>query len=76
VTNRIALNFYGGQQSNYERDILAGSISSNAGDFGNVMYRMAPNVILSFEGGQLRTNYYRVATRLNDHYDLAIAYLF
>lgn len=76
VTNRVALNFYGGQQSNYEADILAGNISSNAAYFGNVMYRMAPNVLLSFEGGQVRTNYFRVGTRLNDHYDLAIAYLF
>jgi len=76
VTNRLALNIFGGQQSNYESDIAAGSISSNAAYFGNVMYRLAPNVIMSFEGGQVRTNYFRVGTRLNDHYDLAIAYLF
>jgi hypothetical protein len=76
VTNRVAFNLYGGQQSNYESDILAGSISSNAAYFANVMYRLAPNVILSFEGGQVRTTYFRIGNRLNDHYDLAIAYLF
>ncbi|HEV2691033.1 MAG TPA: hypothetical protein VGV35_20900 [Bryobacteraceae bacterium] len=76
ITSRVAFNFYGGQQSNYEADILAGNISSNAAYFANVMYRFAPNVILSFEGGQVRTNYFRIGTRLNDHYDLAIAYLF
>ncbi|HYL78490.1 MAG TPA: hypothetical protein VEU96_30135 [Bryobacteraceae bacterium] len=76
VTSRVAFNLYGGQQSNYESDILAGNISSNAAYFGNVMYRFAPNVILSFEGGQVRTTYFRIGNRLNDHYDLAIAYLF
>ncbi len=40
------------------------------------MYRVAPNVIVSLEGGQVRTAYYQSGNRLNDHYDLAIAYLF
>jgi hypothetical protein len=40
------------------------------------MYRLAPNVIVSLEGGQVRTAYYQIGNRLNDHYDLAIAYLF
>lgn len=76
ITSRLAFNMYGGQQTNAESDILPGNISSNAAYFSNLMYRLAPNVILSMEGGQVRTNYFRVGNRLNDHYDLAIAYLF
>jgi hypothetical protein len=52
------------------------NIGSNPAYFANLMYRLAPNVILSVEGGQVRTKYFQVGNRLNDHYDLAIAYLF
>lgn len=76
ITSRLAFNIYGGQQTNAESDILSGNISNNAAYFSNLMYRLAPNVILSMEGGQVRTTYFRVGNRLNDHYDLAIAYLF
>jgi hypothetical protein len=40
------------------------------------MYHLAPNVITSLEAMQLRTNYMNTGIRINDHYDLAIAYLF
>jgi hypothetical protein len=51
-------------------------MAKNQGYFGNVMYRLAPNVVVSLEGGQIRTTYYQIGNRLNDHYDLAIAYMF
>jgi hypothetical protein len=76
VTARLAFNAYGGQQDDVNRDLLTGGIGKNQAYFGNMMYRLAPNVIVSLEGGQVRTAYYRVGNRLNDHYDLAIAYLF
>jgi hypothetical protein len=76
ITTRLAFNLYGGEQSNKDSDVLSGNIGSNAAYFANVMYRLAPNVILSLEGGQVRTKYLQVVNRLNDHYDLAIAYLF
>lgn len=76
VTSRLAFNLYGGQQDDRNSDLLAGNIAKNQAYFGNLMYRMAPNVIVSIEGGQVRTTYMRFGTRLNDHYDLAIAYLF
>jgi len=41
-----------------------------------VMYRIAPNVIIGVEGGQVRTLYLNNGTHLNNHYDLAFAYLF
>jgi hypothetical protein len=76
ITARLAFNIYGGQQVNRETDLIFGNTGSNAGYFSNFMYRLAPNVILSLEGGQVRTTYYQIGNRLNDHYDLAIAYLF
>ena len=76
VTSRLAFDLYGGEQDDRNSDLLAGNISKNQGYFGNVMYRLAPNVVVSLEGGQVRTTYYRVGNRLNDHYDLAIAYMF
>lgn len=76
VTSRLAFNIYGGEQTNRDTDLVTGNIGNNQAYFANVMYRLAPNVIISLEGGQVRTAYYRTGTRLNDHYDLAIAYLF
>ena len=76
ITSRLAFNLYGGQQDDRNSDLIYGNISKNQAYFGNVMYRLAPNVIVSLEGGQVRTTYMQIGNRLNDHYDLAIAYLF
>jgi len=76
ITARLAFNVYGGEQVNRNTDLVFGNSGANAGYFSNFMYRLAPNVILSLEGGQVRTAYYQIGNRLNDHYDLAIAYLF
>jgi len=76
ITSRLAFNIYGGEQVNRGSDLVSGSIGGNAAYFSNFMYRLAPNVIVSLEGGQVRTSYYQIGNRLNDHYDLAIAYLF
>jgi len=76
ITSRLAFNIYGGEQVNRNTDLVFGNSGSNAAYFSNFMYRLAPNVILSLEGGQVRTAYYQIGNRLNDHYDLAIAYLF
>ena len=76
VTQRLAFDIYGGQQDDNNRDLVSGFIARNLAYFGNVMYRLAPNVLVSLEGGQVRTTYFQVGNRLNDHYDLAVAYLF
>lgn len=76
VTQRLAFDFYGGTQDDRNHDLAAGFIGSNRAYFANAQYRIAPNVILSLEGGQVRTQYLGTWTRLNNHYDLAIAYLF
>ncbi len=76
ITSRLAFDVYGGEQVNRNTDLVFGNSGANAGYFSNFMYRLAPNVIVSLEGGQVRTAYYQIGNRLNDHYDLAIAYLF
>jgi hypothetical protein len=72
----LAFDVYGGQQDDRNSDLLPKFMAKNQGYFGNVMYRLAPNVVVSFEGGQIRTMYVGVGNRLNDHYDLAIGYMF
>jgi hypothetical protein len=76
VTPRLTFNIYGGEQVNRKSDLISGDAGSNAAYFANFMYRVAPNVIVSLEGGQVRTAYYQIGNRLNDHYDLAIGYIF
>ena len=43
---------------------------------GNLIYRLGPNVLLGLEASQARTNYFLRPNRLNNHYDLALGYLF
>ena len=75
LTQRLSFNVYGGQQDDRNSDVVFGNIVKNQAYFSNVMYRFAPNVVVSLEGGQVRTTYIGTGNRLNDHYDLAIAYL-
>ena len=76
ITARLAWDLYGGQQDDRNSDLAYQYIGKNQGYFSNLMYRIAPNVIVSLEGGQVRTTYVGLGNRLNDHYDLAVAYLF
>ena len=76
ITARLAWDLYGGQQDDRNADLEYGYIAKNQGYFSNFMYRIAPNVIVSLEGGQVRTTYLGLGNRLNDHYDLGVAYLF
>ncbi len=76
ITARLAWDVFGGQQADRNSDLSYQYIAKNQGYFSNLMYRIAPNVIVSLEGGQVRTTYVGLGNRLNDHYDLAVAYLF
>jgi len=76
ITSRLAWDFYGGQQDDRNSDLSFGYIAKNQGYFTNFMYRVAPNVLVSLEGGQVRTSYLGLGNRVNDHYDLAVGYLF
>lgn len=76
ATEKLSFNFYGGQQDDRNRDLAAGGIAKNQYYAANVMYLLAPNVLGAFEMGQARTTYLGIGNRLNNHYDLALGYLF
>lgn len=73
---RLSFNFFGGQQNDRDSDLLSGRIGKNQKYGANFFYRLAPNVLVSFETSQLRTTYIGIGERVNNHYDLAFAYLF
>jgi hypothetical protein len=73
---RLSFHIYAGEQSNRPADIAYDSIQRNFVYAGNIMYKLAPNVIAALEAAQIRTQYLGSLLRLNNHYDLALAYLF
>ena len=73
---KLTFHVYAGEHLNRSQDLLAGTPTRNFTYAGNAMYRIAPNIIGSFELSQTRTNYLNQGIRLNNHYDLALAYLF
>ena len=75
-TQRLSLNIYGGQQDDQNRYLVTGRIGKNQAYAANMTYLLAPNVLGSFEAGRVRTTYLGIGNRVNNHYDLAIAYLF
>ncbi len=75
-TARLSFNLFSGQQDDRNRDLLSGRIGKNLAYGANLFYRVAPNVIIGLETSQLRTSYLGSGTLLNNHYDLALAYLF
>ncbi len=76
LTQRASLNFYGGQEDDWNRDLEPGGISRNLAYAASFMYRLGPNILASFESSQVRTTYLNSGTRIFPHYDLALAYLF
>jgi hypothetical protein len=76
ATPRLSFHIYGGQEDDRNSDLSAGAIAKNQAYAGNVMYRLGSNVVTSFEFSQVRTTYLNLGTKLNPHYDLALAYFF
>ncbi|MCX6613711.1 MAG: hypothetical protein NTW74_23055 [Acidobacteria bacterium] len=75
-TPRLAANLYSGQHDDRNRDLATGAIGKNFLYAGNLVYRIATNLTISFEASQVRTDYIRLGRRLKNHYDLALAYQF
>jgi hypothetical protein len=73
---RLWFNFFSGQEDDRNSDLAPGAIGKNLVFGANVFYRLAPNVLASLETSQTRTSYLGYSTLLNNHYDLALAYLF
>jgi hypothetical protein len=76
ASNRLSFHLMGGIHDSRNRDLLPGDIGYNHSYGGNFFYHIAPNVIVSFEAMHTRTLYLGPGLRMNNHYDLAIAYLF
>ncbi len=76
ATPKLTFHLIAGQQNNRASEVSDGLIYKNQGYAANLVYRLAPNVLFSLEGMQLRTSYVGSGTRLNNHYDLGVAYLF
>ena len=76
ATPKLTFHLIAGQHNNQASEVSDGLIDKNQGYAANLVYRLAPNVLFSLEGMQLRTSYVGSGTRLNNHYDLGVAYLF
>jgi len=76
ATKRLTFNLFGGLENDRAADLLAGDIHRNSMYAANAIYRLGSNVLLGFEISQVRTNYLLQPSRLNNHYDLSLAYLF
>ena len=76
ITPRLALDGFGGEQDDRNRDLNSGGVAKNLSYGANLMYRVGSNVLTGLEASQVRTTYLGAGTRINPHYDLAIAYLF
>ncbi|HTS66609.1 MAG TPA: hypothetical protein VMH28_31515 [Candidatus Acidoferrales bacterium] len=73
---RLDFHLFTGQVDDNNHDLGSGSIGKNLLYGGNAYFRLAPNVLVGLEATQLRTMYIGQGVRINNHYDLALAYLF
>jgi len=76
AARRLDIHLFAGEQEYRDSDLLAGNIGKNLLFGANFFYHLAPNVIVGPEATELRTLYLGQGTRINNHYDLALAYLF
>ena len=76
ITPSLDFHLFSGQQDDRNRDLSDGRIGKNLLFGGNLYYHLSPNVILGLETTQLRTVYLGQGVRINNHYDLALGYLF
>ena len=74
--DRLSFHIYGGEEQDRASDLVANSIHSNFVYAGNAIFKLAPNVLAALEISQTRTSYTTSGIRINNHYDLALAYLF
>ncbi len=76
ATPKLSFHLYGGEEADRGADLTGNAVRRNLIYAANAIYKLAPNVIAAIEISQNRTAYIVSGTRLNNHYDLAIAYLF
>lgn len=76
AARRLDLHLFSGLHDDADQDLIAGGIGKNHMFGANLYYRLAPNVLIGLETSQVRTYYLGQGTRINNHYDLALGYLF
>jgi len=76
ATPRLSFHLFSGLENGRTADLADYAIGRNWLYGANFFYRLAPNVLLGAEVSQARTAYIDSSLRLNNHYDLALAYLF
>ncbi len=76
ATQRLSFHIFSGLEDGRAADLMPYAIGRNWVYGGNFFYRLAPNVLAGVEATQARTAYVENGLRLNNHYDLALAYLF
>jgi hypothetical protein len=76
ITNRWKFHLLAGMHDDRNRDLPVDGIGRNFTYGGNFHFLLSPNLILSLEALQVRTDYLRSGLRLINRYDLAIGYLF
>lgn len=76
ANSRLSFNVMAGRHDDRNTDLLSGMVGRNTAWGANAMYRLAPNVVVGLEALQVRTEYLGTGLRINNHYDLAVAYLF
>jgi hypothetical protein len=75
-TSRLSFHIFGGAHEDNSRDLNYNGISRNESYAANAMYLLGSNVMVSLEGGVLRTHLLPYGERTRNYYDLAVAYLF
>jgi hypothetical protein len=76
AARRWDFHLFSGQIDDANRRLGAGAIGKNLLYGGNLYFRIAPNVLTGIETTQVRTMYIGQGVRINNHYDLALAYFF
>ena len=76
TVRRVDLHLFSGAQYYENRVLDTGDVSRTVAFGANVFFRIAPNVLIGPEAAQFRTLYIGRGTRLTNHYDFALAYLF
>ncbi|HBY64281.1 MAG TPA: hypothetical protein DEH78_31035 [Solibacterales bacterium] len=78
VAPRLTFNVFGGIHDDRDSDLRYSRtlVAQNRIGAVNFMYRIAPNVIWSLEALQIRTLYLSQGNRIQNRYDMALAYQF
>jgi len=76
LTARLTANLFAGIHDDRNADLLRGQNGRNRTGGANLMFQVAPNVVLGFESLQVRSFFLGLGDRRVNRYDLSLAYLF